>query len=177
MAERQDGGSGDHIWTRRTFLGIGGWVGILGALQAGGVALVAMLFPRVLFEPPTTFVAGPPSTFHVGEVSERFMKEHRVWIVRDDKGLYALSATCTHLGCTPRWLGPENKFKCPCHGSGFHRDGKNFEGPAPRPLERVKIGRNAEGEVVVDTAVKFRADRGEWASPGAFLEYGGPGTA
>jgi cytochrome b6-f complex iron-sulfur subunit len=174
MAQSQDGSSGGHIWSRRSFLSIGGWVAILGALQAGGVALVAMLFPRVLFEPPTSFVAGPPSSFQVGEVSERFMKDQRVWIVREEKGFYALLANCTHLGCTPRWLAPENKFKCPCHGSGFHRDGTNFEGPAPRPLERVKIGRDVDGQLVIDTSVKFRSERGEWTQPGAYLKYGGP---
>ena len=40
-------------------------------------------------------------------------------------------AVCTHLGCTPNWLEAEQKFKCPCHGSGFYKDGINFEGPAP----------------------------------------------
>ena len=36
----------------------------------------------------------------------------------------------------PNWLDGEQKFKCPCHGSGFYMTGVNFEGPAPRPLER-----------------------------------------
>ena len=53
------------------------------------------------------------------------------------------ASVCTHLGCTPNWLEGEQKFKCPCHGSGFYKDGINFEGPAPRPLERyaIRIGR------------------------------------
>ncbi|MGH7363379.1 MAG: ubiquinol-cytochrome c reductase iron-sulfur subunit, partial [Candidatus Methylomirabilales bacterium] len=65
-------------------------------------------------------------------------------------------AICTHLGCTPNWLKAENKFKCPCHGSGFKRDGTNFEGPAPRPLDRIKIARTAEGKLVVDKSVIYR---------------------
>jgi cytochrome b6-f complex iron-sulfur subunit len=173
MADLQDGGSGENIWSRRNVLGIGGWLGIIGALHAGGAALVALLFPRVLFEPPTAFKAGPPSAFNVGEVSERYMREYRVWIVREEEGLYALSGICTHLGCTPRWLGPENKFKCPCHGSGFRRDGSNFEGPAPRPLERVKITRSDDGQVLIDKAVKFRKELGEWGKPGSYLKYSG----
>ncbi|MBI3183431.1 MAG: Rieske 2Fe-2S domain-containing protein [Myxococcales bacterium] len=171
MANLQEGGSGEHIWSRRNLLGVGGWLGILGALHAGGVAMVALLFPRVLFEPPTTFKAGPPSRFNVGEVSERFMMEYRVWIVREEGGLYALSGICTHLGCTPRWFGAEDKFKCPCHGSGFRRSGVNFEGPAPRPLERLKITRSDDGELVIDKAVKYRHELGEWAKPGAYLKY------
>ena len=62
---------------------------------------------------------------------------------------------CTHLGCTPRWLVAENKFKCPCHGSGFHKNGINFEGPAPRPLERFKITLAEDGQLVVDKSVKL----------------------
>jgi cytochrome b6-f complex iron-sulfur subunit len=171
MADLQEGGSGEHIWSRRNVLGVGGWLFIIGALHAGMAALVALLFPRVLFEPPTAFKAGPPTLYNVGEVSERFMKEQRVWIVREATGFYALSGICTHLGCTPRWLGPENKFKCPCHGSGFRRDGTNFEGPAPRPLERLKITRADDGQIVIDKAVKFRKELGEWSKPNAYLKF------
>jgi len=172
MAE-VEGGSTEHIWTRRSFLGIGGWLAILASLWAGVVALVTLLFPRVLFEPPTSFKAGPPSDYAVGEVSERFLQDQRVWIVRDPAGFYALLAVCTHLGCTPRWLAPEDKFKCPCHGSGFRRDGTNFEGPAPRPLERLKIARADDGQIVIDKAVRFRKELGDWSKPGAFLHYTG----
>jgi cytochrome b6-f complex iron-sulfur subunit len=65
-------------------------------------------------------------------VSEQFKKDQRVWIGRREDGrFFAISAICTHLGCTPNWFASEDKFKCPCHGSGFHRDGTNFDGPAP----------------------------------------------
>ena len=171
MADLQEGGSGETIWSRRNVLGIGGWLLILGALQAGAAALVALLFPRVLFEPPSAFKAGYPDDYKVGEVSLRWQSEYRVWIVREDTGFYALLAICTHLGCTPVWLEAENKFKCPCHGSGYHKDGVNFEGPTPRPLERVKITRGDDGQLVVDRAVKFRWEMGEWGKPGSYLKY------
>ena len=68
-------------------------------------------------------------------MNEKFKKDQRVWIVRQEDGsFFAISAICTHLGCTPNWFAIDNKFKCPCHGSGFYRDGTNYEGPAPRPL-------------------------------------------
>lgn len=171
MADLQEGGSGETIWSRRNILGVGGWLAILGALQAGAAAFVGLLFPRVLFEPPTSFKAGLPESFTVGQVSDRFQKEQRVWVVREDNGFYAILAICTHLGCTPRWLEAENKFKCPCHGSGFRRDGTNFEGPAPRPLERIKIARADDGQIVIDKAVKFRKELGEWTKPGSYLKF------
>ena len=62
-------------------------------------------------------------------------------------------AVCTHLGCTPNWLAAQNKFKCPCHGSGYYVSGINFEGPAPRPLERREIAVSADdGQLIVDKA-------------------------
>ena len=65
----------------------------------------------------------------------------------------ALSAVCTHLGCITLWLQTEQKFKCPCHGSGFHASGINFEGPAPRALERFKISLGRDGTITVESAV------------------------
>jgi cytochrome b6-f complex iron-sulfur subunit len=91
--------------------------------------------------------------------------------VREEEGFYALSAICTHLGCTPRWLGPESKFKCPCHGSGFRAEsGINFEGPAPRPLERARIVLADDGQLLIDKARKFQFELGQWTDPEAFLK-------
>ena len=129
------------------------------------------MFPRILYEPPSAFKAGFPQDYVVDEVSEKYKDDYRVWIVREQEGFYALSAICTHLGCTPRWLGPENKFKCPCHGSGFRRTGINFEGPAPRPLERLKIAFADDGQILIDRNIKFRYENGDWIKPDCFLKY------
>jgi cytochrome b6-f complex iron-sulfur subunit len=67
------------------------------------------------------------------------------------------------------WDESAQKFKCPCHGSGFTKEGLHYEGPAPRPLERVKISLGPEGQILIDKSVKFRQERGEWQKPGAFL--------
>ena len=100
-----------------------------GAFSAASAAALAatgrFMFPNVLNEPPQQFKAGFPTEYGMG-VDERWKEKFGVWIVRtpDDVvqrsgGFYALLVTCTHLGCTPNYLGAENKFKCPCHGSGF----------------------------------------------------------
>jgi cytochrome b6-f complex iron-sulfur subunit len=108
-------------------------------------------FPRTLFEPSTRFRIGQPADFPLG-VDERFKQSHRVWVVRTPDRLFVISAKCTHLGCTPNWIESENKFKCPCHGSGYDMEGRNFEGPAPRPMDRAYVELDAEGQVVVDTS-------------------------
>ena len=159
------------LWSRRDVFGRFGW-GVFTAFS--GLTLLGFLrsaFPRVLFTPPSTFKAGVPADFIIGEVSTKFQKDQRVWIIREDKGMYALWAKCTHLGCTPRWLTAENKFKCPCHGSGFYKTGINFEGPAPRPLERLRITLAEDGQLVIDKGVKYLYEKGDWTKPGAFLKY------
>jgi cytochrome b6-f complex iron-sulfur subunit len=158
------------LWSRRDVFGRFGW-GLFGAFS--GLTLLGAVrsaFPRVLFQPPSTFKAGVPSDFTIGDVSTKFQKDQRVWIIREEKGMYALFAKCTHLGCTPRWLAVENKFKCPCHGSGFYKSGINFEGPAPRPLERLRITKAEDGQILIDKSIKYLFEKDQWGKPGAYLK-------
>jgi cytochrome b6-f complex iron-sulfur subunit len=158
MAEQEKEKPG--IWSRRDFFTRLGWGGF-GIFGLGILAgFVRSAFPRVLFQPPSTFKAGAASDYAVGEVSEKFMAEQRVWIVREKEGIYAIFAKCTHLGCTPRWLAAEDKFKCPCHGSGYYKSGFNFEGPAPRPMDRFKVDVNETGQLVVDKSTVFKMQPG-----------------
>ena len=100
----------------------------------------------------------------------RLARAHAEDIVQNASGFYALITACTHLGCTPNWLSAENKFKCPCHGSGFRMTGINFEGPAPRPLERARIVLADDGQILVDKCRKFQEEKGQWTDPESFLE-------
>jgi cytochrome b6-f complex iron-sulfur subunit len=146
------------------------WTGFAAATGAGLTATVRFLFPNVLFEPPTRFKAGDPSSYALG-VDERWKEKFGVWIVRDTASIYALVAVCVHLGCTPNWLQAQNKFKCPCHGSGYYISGINFEGPAPRPLERAEIEVSGEdGQIIVDKATRFLYERGQWSDAKAFIK-------
>ena len=147
------------------------WVSFTASMLAAGTATARFMFPNVLFEPPLTFRAGRPEELQVGIVDERFKDSNQVWLVREGGGIYALSTTCTHLGCTPNWLSAEQKFKCPCHGSGFYITGINFEGPAPRPLERFAISLADDGQIVIDKGRKFQQEKGQWELPGAYLEF------
>jgi len=156
---------------RRTFFEWSAMFVVAFAAVVGGYATMALryMFPNVLFEPVQTFRAGFPNEYAVGEVSERWKNKFGVWIVRDTEKMFALSTVCTHLGCTPNWLANDNKFKCPCHGSGFYKTGINFEGPAPRPLERFRIYLADDGMIVVDKTKKFQQEKGEWNDAESFL--------
>ncbi len=161
------------IWrmSRKNFLNVAGWFGFVSFLLTATIGAIRLMVPRVLYEAPSAFKAGYPEDYIIGEVNEKYKDEFRVWIVREADGLYALSAICTHLGCTPRWAPSDNKFKCPCHGSGYHKDGVNFEGPTPRPLERLKISLADDGQILVDRNIKFLYEKQEWSKPDAFLKY------
>ena len=151
-----------HLWSRRDFFSLAGWA-ILFSVAAGCfLAFIRSMFPRVLFERSTVFKVGYPDDYLSGTISEKYKESHGVWIARTEEGFYALLAVCTHLGCIPRWLEAENKFRCPCHGSGFYATGINFEGPAPRALERLKIYLSDDGELVVDKSEKLLYEKGEW---------------
>ena len=147
-----------------------GWVAFIAATGGFFTMMLRFFFPNVLFEPVQTFRAGFPDDYTKGEVDLRWKEKFGVWMVRNDDGIYALSTTCTHLGCTPNWQPTAKKFKCPCHGSGFRITGIHFEGPAPRPLERFKITLADDGEIIVDKNQKYQQEKGQWTDPEAFLK-------
>ena len=163
------------LWSRRDFFSLASWGALIGASGIMLAGFARFMYPRVLFEPTTVFDAGPPDDYPPNTVSERLVNEQRVWIAHQVDGdgtgwIVAISAVCTHLGCTPRWFAADNRFKCPCHGSGFRgfdlargRDvlAVNYEGPAPRPLERHKVWIGDDGHVWVDRGVRFFVEKGE----------------
>ena len=169
--------------TRRSFLM--SWAGVAwGSFAvASGVGTAAMLrymIPNVLFEPPQIFKAGKLEDYAWDAPDDRYKESQRTWIIKlhqdwDGKPhLAALDTTCTHLGCTPNVLLSEGKIKCPCHGSGFRFTGINFEGPAPRPLERYAVSiDDKDGQIVVDKTRKFQFEKGRWDDQSAFIDLSG----
>lgn len=150
---------------RREFLmkvGIG--AGIAGlAVQAG--ASLRSLVPNVSYDAPTTVKLGAPLEFPDGL---KFLPDQRLFVFREGKTFHAVSAVCTHLGCTVRaealsqpaimtvagsTLRVTHRFLCPCHGSKYSGDGGNLSGPAPKPLAWYQLTVSPEdGELVVDLA-------------------------
>lgn len=151
-------------------------IGFTSLAAVGGLwslAIARFMFPNVLTEPPSQFKVGFPGDFPFGVVETKFKAQYGVWVVNyeysGERQIFALSTVCTHLGCTPNWLDAEQKFKCPCHGSGFYKDGINFEGPAPRPLERYAIRLANDGQIEIDKSKKFQEEMGQWADPDSYV--------
>ena len=175
---RAEKASKAEIAERRAFLfGMSalavGFASLAATMGAWTLASVRFMFPNIVREPPSRFLVGTPDKFPPGQVEERFKAQFGVWIVNAEyngqQQIVALKSVCTHLGCTPNWLEAEQKFKCPCHGSGFYKDGINFEGPAPRPLERYAISLAANGEIEVDKSHIFQEEMGQWNDPTSYI--------
>ncbi|HEX4414983.1 MAG TPA: ubiquinol-cytochrome c reductase iron-sulfur subunit [Lacipirellulaceae bacterium] len=150
-----------------------GFTALSATAAAWTLGTVRFMFPNILREPPSKFSVGTTDKFSPGQVETRFKAQFGVWIVNTEyngqQEIFALKSVCTHLGCTPNWLDAEQKFKCPCHGSGYYKDGINFEGPAPRPLERYAISIGSDGSIEVDKSRTFQQEMGDWDNPACYI--------
>lgn len=156
---------------RRDFLlklGIGSGLAALGAQT---VASMRSLVPNVSYDAPTTVKIGMPNDFADGL---KFLPDERLFVFREGNTFHAVSAVCTHLGCTVRAEAlsqPEvktvegqslrltHRFLCPCHGSKYGGDGSNVSGPAPKPLAWYHLSISQDdGQLVVDLARSVERD-------------------
>ena len=147
------------------------WASVAAFLTAWLLAFFRFFLPRTLFEPATSFKIGYPEEYGLG-VDTKWQQRYRIWVDRTPDRLFVIYARCTHLGCTPDWKPSENKFKCPCHGSGYDSEGVNFEGPAPRPMDRAHVEIAPDGQILVDVAKLYQWPKGQptqFNDDGAFL--------
>lgn len=156
---------------RREFLlKLGTGAGVA-ALTGQAVASLASLVPNVSYDAPTTVKLGPATEFPDGL---KFLPDERLFVFREGNTFHAISAVCTHLGCTVRaeaLSSPEtrevggqatrltHRFLCPCHGSVYNGDGSNVSGPAPRALAWYRLAvAPDDGQLIVDLADVVGAD-------------------
>lgn len=147
------------------------WATVAGSLITFFLMFVRFFLPRSILEPSSVFRIGAPGEYALG-VDTKWQQQYRIWVTRTSDRLFVIYARCTHLGCTPDWKASENKFKCPCHGSGYDSEGINFEGPAPRPMDRAKVSLDAEGQIQVDVGKLYSWPKGEpshFDDDGAFI--------
>ena len=84
---------------RRDFLvTLGSGAGAV-ALATQGAASLRALVPNVSYDAPTTVKVGRPADYPDGL---KFLADERLFIFRDGSTFHAISAVCTHLGCTVR---------------------------------------------------------------------------
>jgi len=109
--------------------------------------------------------AGAPAARQIVDVGQandlapgtvRPVPQGKFYLVRlDDGGFLALSARCTHLGCTVEWDEQRKAFPCPCHASIFDPRGEVASPPATRALDLFPV--QIQGGVVkVDTGRRMQ---------------------
>ncbi|MGQ3684203.1 MAG: QcrA and Rieske domain-containing protein [Candidatus Loosdrechtia sp.] len=149
--------SGESIWfpsfSRRNFLTLAGWglfFATIGTYLLQIMGYKGFFYPKVLYEPSPKFAVGEPGNFPENSVTT--LKLRKIFVVRDGNSFKAISVVCQHLGCAVEFSKEKNIFECPCHGSKYYRNGVNFAGPAPRPLDHYEVILAENGKLVVDTS-------------------------
>jgi len=139
--------------SRRSFLSIASLASFFAAVGTAAAGLLRLPNPAVLPGPVRRFKLGAPEQFASG--TETAFADANLVLFRDDEGFYAISTTCTHLGCIVSYA--KQGFACPCHGSRFDSRGRVVGGPAPRPLPWLEVGRAADGQLVINADTEVPA--------------------
>jgi Rieske Fe-S protein len=77
----------------------------------------------------------------------RFGSQAAILIKTEGGELRAFSASCTHLACIVQFRSDISHIWCACHNGHFDLNGKNVEGPPPKPLEEYVV--NVRGDQIV----------------------------
>ena len=144
---------------------------VLGTLIVNLLMFLRFFFPRALYEPKTKFTIGYPVGFRV-------RRGHQI-----PEG-------------PPNLGGPQHRgnfrHHCHLHSSGLHArletqrkqiqvpvprqrlrsEGINFEGPAPRPMDRAHVELDPQGQIVVDVSHSYswpKGERSQFGDHGAIL--------
>ncbi|MEM7244382.1 MAG: Rieske (2Fe-2S) protein [Acidobacteriota bacterium] len=145
----------------------------LTALTVGASGLLGVLvsIPLVghLFAPLTRKASGADAPIDLGPVSDFPVGqpvrvafpvriedgwavtegERSAWVVRNGSDqVHVFTTTCPHLGCSVEWAPKRDEFSCPCHDSGFGKDGAKLHGPSRRGLDALPVEVKADRLVV-----------------------------
>lgn len=117
------------------------WIGVLASavLMFRGIAAFLGYSGKRL---RTRFSLEPPAAFP--------FQGREFWLDRDERGLFAFSDRCPHLGCRPLYRKETEEYVCPCHGSRFRRGGEYLSGPAGKSMQRIFVVRQEDGSLLVD---------------------------
>jgi cytochrome b6-f complex iron-sulfur subunit len=126
------------------------------AAASGAVAAASyfrQFFPRIAGE-KRRITLSDSSRFPVDTYT--YLEEHNLFVYKDHEGIQAVSAICTHLGCTIKRT--TEGFECPCHGSCYNNSGEVLSGPAPRDLAWFRVNKTSDGKVVIDPGETVAAE-------------------
>jgi Rieske Fe-S protein len=131
-------------------------------LLGGGVlaSVVSFLYPVLKYlVPPVVPDLGEDEVVaaKVGDLKPnsskifRFGSRPALLLLTAEGEYHAVSAVCTHLGCTVQYRSDLHEIWCACHNGTYGLDGRNISGPPPRPLESFQVNVRANEIVVTRT--------------------------
>ena len=162
----------DQTSNRRHLFRVAAAGGAALSLLGTALAWARSLVPNVLYEPPLRRRIGLPKRFPEGHT---YLSDEKIFVIRKEGKVRALSAVCTHLGCT---VGTQGEgYHCPCHGSSFSADGGNTGGPAPRPLPWHPLEIGGGGVLIVDLGTEVGPEQELVIEGGAEAGDGDPKKA
>jgi len=120
--------------------------GFLGASVLASLASFVYPVLRYLIPPPAAELESDLAlAAKVGELKPntgkifRFGTRPALLILEPDGKYAALSAVCTHLGCTVQYRPDLHNVWCACHNGMYDLNGRNISGPPPRPLQAYEV--------------------------------------
>lgn len=156
MSEKKNTNSNNENF-RRDFLKKVSAAAVMGALGSQTWFAAKSLLTPVTQQGSHRWKLGEPDQFRQGVT---FVEKAKTFIIRQDGSFIALSAVCTHLGCTLKKVeksagnsesSVDVEFHCPCHNSKFHASGQHYAGPAEKPLQHFRLLLSPDdGQLVVD---------------------------
>ena len=119
-------------------------------LLGGSVAAIGLsiFYPIISYLRPPPVTGEAVSSVKVGLVDDiapgsgmlfRFGNEPALLVRYDDGSFKAFSGTCTHLDCTVQYREDMGLIWCACHNGKYDLNGRNIEGPPPRPLDEYVV--------------------------------------
>ena len=133
-----------------------GWCAAFFAFSSSMAAIGRFFLPNVLYEPDQRYKALKPDDYPEGIT---FLSDIRTYLVRKGNSFRAVSAVCTHLGCTVNRNADNSGFHCPCHGSRFNENAVVTGGPAPKPLPWFLVSLSRDGRLMIDASQQVNADK------------------
>jgi len=146
----QEHSENGDVKTRRAFLAAAGAAGVCYAAalaypvyrylaSPSEMALSASAVTEVTLKDAQKLPTGSVLMFKFG-ASPAMLIHH------EDGRWIALSAVCTHLGCTVQYEPQMDRIHCACHGGVYNPyTGANVSGPPPKPLKLFKVAVNDTG--------------------------------
>lgn len=142
--------------TRRTFLNtlFGGW---LFTFCSGGLyTLMKFVFPPIDKEPDFVVLAVRDFLSIAPNSVKPFAWGGKVglFLKKANGETFALKGVCTHMECNITYKPEVSRFYCACHKGWFDDNGKNIEGPPPKPLEFFDLMISGEKLVIAKKGVR-----------------------